>query len=312
MAEVFGLTLNAVSTLLIYIAIGYFLRRHHDLPDEAGHVLSLLCTLLFSPAYSIINLSRNFTLDVIGEKMLIVGYGVLFTIAAFGLSYFLSKPFAKDRNEHNSLIYAFAIPNFGYFGYPVIQAVFGDAMLADIMVFVIPLSFATNSIGYVLFMQGKKIPWKTVLISPLVLSVFAGALIGISGIPLPPMVEGILTGLGNCMSPASMLLAGFMLGKFPLNKLLTGKRPYYLSAVRLLLIPLIFGAVLWITGIRGIYLMLPLLITGLPLGMNLVVYPESQGLERIATDNAKLCFISYLLSVLVLPVTFAILAYLTQ
>lgn len=312
MAEVFGLTLNAVGTLLIYIAIGYFLRRHHDLPDEAGHVLSLLCTLLFSPAYSIINLSRNFTMDVIGEKMLILGYGVLFVFAAFGLSYLLSKPFSKDKNEHNSMIYAFAIPNFGYFGYPVIQAVFGDAMLADVMVFVIPLSFATNSIGYVLFMQGRKIPWKTVLISPMVLSVFIGAIIGISGLQMPPMVEGILTGLGNCMSPASMLLAGFMLGKFPLNKLLTGIRPYCLSAVRLLLVPLIFGAILWFAGIRGLYLMLPLLITGLPLGMNLVVYPESQGQERIASDNAKLCFISYLLSVAVLPITFAVLAYLTQ
>ena len=310
MAEVFGLTLNAVSTLLIYIAIGYFLRRHHDLPDEAGHVLSLLCTLLFSPAYSIINLSKNFTMDVIGEKLLILGYGVIFVFAAFGLSFLFAKPFAKDKMEHNSMLYAFAIPNFGYFGYPVIQAVFGDAMLADVMVFVIPLSFATNSIGYVLFMQGKKIPWKTVLISPLVLSVFVGAIIGISSIQMPPMVEGILTGLGNCMSPASMLLAGFMLGKFPLGKLLSGWRPYALSAVRLLAVPLVFGLVLWVIGVRDLYFMLPLLITGLPLGMNLVVYPESMGQERIASDNAKLCFISYLLSVAVLPVTFALLSYL--
>lgn len=312
MAEVFNLTLNAVGILLIYISIGYFLRRHHDLLDEAGHVLSLLCTLLFSPAYSIVNLSGNFTMDVIGEKLIIFGYGILFVLAVFGVSILLSKPFSKDSNERRSLIYAFAIPNFGYFGYPVIQAVFGDAMLADVMVFLIPLSLATNSIGYVLFMQGKRIPWRTVLISPMVLCVFVGAAIGISGVQLPPMLQNVLSALGNCMSPASMLLAGFMLGKFPLKKLLSGIRPYYLSAVRLILIPLLFGAALWFSGLRDTFLMLPLLVTGLPLGLNLVVYPESQGQERIASDNAKLCFISYLLSLILLPVTFSVLSYLTQ
>jgi len=164
MLEVFFLTLFAVSTLLIYISIGYFLRRHHDLPDDAGHVLSLLCTLVFSPSYSIINLSKNFTADVIGEKMVILGYGVVFVAVAFGLAFLLSKPFCKDKAEHSSLIYAFSIPNYGYFGYPVIQAVFGDAVLADVMVFLIPLSFATTSIGYVLFMSGKRIPWRTILL----------------------------------------------------------------------------------------------------------------------------------------------------
>ena len=56
--------------------------------------------------------------------------------------------------------------------------------------------------------------------------------------------------------------------------------------------------------------MLPLLVAGIPLGLNLVVYPESQGHEKQASDNAKLCFISYLLSLLVLPCTFALLSQL--
>ena len=49
------------------------------------------------------------------------------------------------------------------------------------------------------------------------------------------------------------------------------------------------------------------LVAGIPLGLNLVVYPESQGYEKQASENAKLCFVSYLLALLVLPCTFAIL-----
>lgn len=310
MLEVFGLTFGKVGMLLIFIAIGYFLRRHHDLPDDAGHVLSLLCTLLFSPAYSIANMSKSFTLEVLGENTLLIGYGVLFVLVAFCISFLLSKPFAKDRIERNSLIYAFMIPNFGYFAYPVIEGVFGQAILADVMIFLIPLSLATNSFGYALFVGDKKIPWKKIFLSPMMVCLVIGMVLGLTGIKLPSFVDNALTAAGSCMSPCAMLLAGFMMGKFPLKNLLTGWRPYVYSAIRLILIPVIFGVLLFALGMEGQYFMLPMLIAGIPLGLNLVVYPESQGHEKQASENAKLCFVSYLLALAVLPCTFAVLTYL--
>ena len=139
-----------------------------------------------------------------------------------------------------------------------------------------------------------------------------GAVIGLSGITLPNVVSGALASAGSCMSPCAMLLAGFMMGKFPLKNLLTGWRPYVYSAIRLIAIPVIFGCILLLCGMKGQYLMLPLLVAGIPLGLNLVVYPESQGHEKQASENAKLCFVSYLLALAVLPCTFAILTYLIQ
>ena len=307
MFEVFQLTFSKVGMLLIFIGIGYFLRRHHDLPDDAGRVLSLLCTLVFTPAYSITNLSKNITMDVLAEKARLVGFGIVFVLAAILLAYGLSKPFARDKIQRNSLVYAFAIPNYGYFGYPVIEGVFGSAVLADVMVFLIPMSLTTNSFGYSLFVGDGKVPLKKVLLTPMVISLGIGVAVGLSGVTLPPFIDSALKGLGGCMSPCSMLLAGFMLGKFPLKDLLKGWRPYVYSAIRLIGIPLIFGAILMLCNIKGQYLMMPLLVAGIPLGLNLVVYPESQGYEKQASENAKLCFVSYLLALLVLPCTFAIL-----
>ena len=308
MFEVFQLTFSKVGMLLIFIGIGYFLRWHHDLPDDAGRVLSLLCALVFTPAYSITNLSKNFRMEVLGEKAMLVGYGILFVLVAILLSYLLSRPFAKNKIERNSLVYAFAIPNYGYFGYPVIEGVFGSAVLADVMVFLIPMSLTTNSFGYSLFVGDGKVPLKKVLLTPMVISLGIGIAIGLSGVVMPPFVDSALKGLGGCMSPCSMLLAGFMLGKFPLKNLLTGWRPYAYSAIRLILIPLIFAGILALCGMQGTYLMMPLLVAGIPLGLNLVVYPESQGHEKQASENAKLCFVSYLMALLVLPCTFAILS----
>lgn len=307
MLEVFGLTISKVGMLLIFIGIGYFLRWHHDLPDDAGRVLSLLCTLVFLPAYFITNMSKNVTMDALGEKTLLVGYGGLFVLCAIGLAYLLSKPFGRSRMERNSLLYAFSFPNYGYFGYPVIEGVFGSAVLADAMVFLIPTSLIAHSFGYALFVGDGKVPIKKVLLTPIVISELTGIVIGLSGLVLPPFIDSALKGLGSCMSPCSMLLAGFMLGKFPLKKLLTGWRPFVYSAIRLIAIPLIFGTVLVLLGAKDQFLMMPLLIAGIPLGLNLVVYPESQGHEKQASDNAKLCFVSYLLALFVLPFTYAIL-----
>ena len=74
MTDIFLTTLSKVSVLLIFIGLGYLLRRSGKLPDNAGRVLSLLTTLVFSPAYTIKNLSTSLTMDKIGSQMLLIGY----------------------------------------------------------------------------------------------------------------------------------------------------------------------------------------------------------------------------------------------
>ena len=310
MFEVFQLTFSKVGMLLIFIGIGYFLRHYHKLPDDAGRVLSLLCTMVFLPSYLIYNMSKNFTQEMLGENALLLGYGVLFAIVSYALAFLLAKPFAKNRIQKASLVYAFALPNYGYFGYPVIEGVFGSAVLAKAMIFLIPLSLSNYSFAYALFSSDKKIQWKKILLSPMLLGLLIGIALGLSGIQLPGFITSALSGASNCMSPCAMLLAGFLLGKLPLKELLSGWQPYVYSAIRLIGIPVIFAAILLLTKMQGQYLMMPLLIAGIPLGLNLVVYPESQGFEKQAFDNAKICFMSYLLSLLVLPCTFSLLAVL--
>ena len=64
--------------------------------------------------------------------------------------------------------------------------------------------------------------------------------------------------------------------------------------------------VLFLLGVRGMYLALPVMILAMPLGLNLVVFPESMGID--ASDNAKMCFVCNLLTIAVLPFVFALLS----
>ena len=310
MLDVFLLTLDNVGTLLIYISVGYLLRRKNLLPENAGKILSLLCVMIFTPAYYILNISKSMRLDVLLENTKLVGWGVGFIIVAIILGKVLAKPLSRTPMENSSLTYAFTFPNYGYFGYPVIEGVFGQAALGNFMIFAIPTSLMCSSYGYMQFRKNERFRIRNMLKTPLVVSLIIGVVVGLTGIKLPGIVTGVLNGAKNCMSPCSMLLGGFMLGKFPLKQLFSGVRPYYLTAIRMLGIPAVLGGVLYLCGVRGDYLFWPLVLACLPLGLNLVVYPESLGYEKEAADNAKLCFISYVLSLAVLPCLFAFLQWL--
>ena len=307
MLEVAGLTVEKVFMLLMFIAAGYILRKSVKLPDNAGKVLSALSATIFCPAYNIRNLWNNFTVAKIGENALVMGYGLLFTLIAIGVALVLARLLGKPGMERRSLSYAFAIPNYGYFGYPVIEGVFGTEFLSQVLVFIVPLSIATNTYGYLLFTPNGKISWKRIF-NPLTVGVLIGMVLGLSGIPMPGVVDDVLGGAGDCMSPAAMLLAGFVLGAFPIGKLLSSVRAYVLSAIRLVGIPALFFGALWLCGARGIWLLMPLTVFAMPLGLNLVVYPESQGMD--ASDNARMCCVSYLMAIAVLPPIFGLLSIL--
>jgi len=310
MLEVGLLTLKNVGILLIFMLLGYILYHSGKFPVEAPKVISTLTTTLFLPAYTISSLAQNFTPDKIGQQAALLGYGVIFIFAAIGLGLLLSKLLGKDPYDRHSLAYAFTFPNYGYFGYPVIAGVFGAQTLSDVMIFTIPTAIACQTYGYILFSPEKKINWKKVFMTPSILAVFIGSAIGLSGIRLPAFCIDVLDTAGGCMSPASMLLGGFLLGKFPIKSLLSSFRAYLLSAIRMLGIPLVFGLVLYFLGLREQYFLFPLLIVTLPLGLNLVVFPESYGLEEVATGNARICFVSYLLALILLPLSFALITYL--
>ena len=306
MSNVFLTTLSKVSVLLIFIGLGYLLRSAKKLPDNAGRVLSLLTTLVFSPAYTIKNLSASLTMEKIGSQAVLIGYGAVIVLATIGLAFVLAKPLARNDFERRSYIYAFSIPNFGYFGYPLVEGVFGSEVLSQLMIFCLPMTIACNTFGYLLFVKNGRLTIKDILKMPVIVSVFIGMAIGLSGLKLPPLVTDVLITAGNCMSPASMLLAGFVLGGFPLKALFKGGRSYMMSAFRLVGIPALVGGVLFLLGIRGMYLALPVMILAMPLGLNLVVFPESMGID--ASDNAKMCFVCNLLTVCVVPFIFALLS----
>lgn len=324
--ELFFTTLQQVAVLLIFIFIGYFFRKKELITESGKKVLSKLLVCLFAPCYTAMSLSKIINVKEIVEYLTLILAGVGLTFVLIFLGLLLSKPLAKERLQRNILSYAFAFSNIGYFGYPVVAAIFGEVMRAQMMLFCLPMSVAINTYGYYVLTSGAGRDTDTqkrslkqtlsVLIAPPMLGFYAGIALGLlsSGFnfTLPKILTDVLTIAGNCQSTPAMLLTGAVLANSSLKKLFTSLRPYLIGIIRLLLMPLIIGGMfflLHLCGAKGelfiLIFRLSVIVSALPVGMNTVVYPESAGQD--STEGAQTCFISYVLALGTMPLVFMLM-----
>ncbi len=212
----------------------------------------------------------------------------------------------------------------GYFGYPVVGAVFGEPIKATMILFCIPQAIAINTYGYQVLtskitespnslvntMQNsnKKFDWKTnlrFLRSVPFIGTMLGVILGLLPFTMPQYFVNLLDMSAKCQSATAMLLTGSVLANVPFLKLFTSWKPYVVGVIRLLIIPAILGTIAYLLGIRGDLFKILMASISIPVGMNVVVYPESNGLD--STEGAKMYFISYVLALATLPVVFEVI-----
>lgn len=312
MHTIFISTLEQILILFAFIAAGYILRRTALLPESAGKVLSVLETTLFLPAMIFKNLSGNIRAEKLSRHAATLGFGVLFLAAMLLSAFLLSFFFGKDKKHRNKYIYIFAFSNYAYFGYPILESIFGSEMLSDTVLFAIPFTIAIFTLGVYLLTgkttdeNGRKRLFPVKML-PVLAALALGITLGLAGVEIPQTVYTGVSSLAACMSPVSMILTGFVLASFRFSELFTSVKAYIVSAVRLILFPLFFGCIFLLAGLRGENLIIPIFISSMPVGMNVVVFTEANG--ESSKTNARICFISYLMSAVTVPLLFSLLEY---
>ena len=322
--ETILLIFKQVFNFLVLIFIGYVVRRKNVVGESAAQTLAKLLTWVFAPLYSVVNLSKNVSIDRVVGYITNIGWGLLFTIIFIVMANLLAKIFAKDSNEKGMFTYMFSFCNLGYFGYPFIKAVFGEQMLVEYMLFGLSSSITLSVYGYYILTKSasklneqnasKSEKRKEVIkriISPPIIGTLIGITLGLLPINKSSQtftdIVKIIEPVGNCMSPCAMILTGIVLAKSPLKDLFSSVRAYLISLVRLVGIPLVAGAIcilLKLVGVPKIVLLLAMCLSCFPAGMNVVVYPESVGLDSSA--GAKPCFISYILAIITVPIVLSL------
>ena len=306
-------TLKTVALLIFYIAIGFILGRKKIVGEGASKTLAAVLTWVVMPMYSVATLSRSVTIEKISTYGKVFVAGIIIIAICLAVCLPLSKAFAKSGYSRNIYKYLLFTPNMGYFGYPIVEAVFGQDILAMYMIFTLPTSICINTFGYMILTDknadggtksGKKDLLKRIFSLPMI-GTFVGLTIGLLPIELPEIVYDFLQPAGDCMRAIAMLLTGIVLSGLGFKTLFSSKKAYAVSIVRLIIYPIVFGGLtyaLYLLGIDKEIFILTICLTALPAGMNVVVFPESIGLS--GKEGAQACFISYVMVIVTLPLVF--------
>ena len=109
------------------------------------------------------------------------------------------------------------------------------------------------------------------------------------------------------MSPVAMLLTGMTIAQFNLREVLVIKGVYLVTALRLLVFPLLFLGAMLVFPMPETFATCAVCSLAMPLGLNTIIIPSALGKDtKVASGMAV---ISHVFSCLTIPVIFMLLHF---
>ena len=291
-----SIVLEQVGLLFIFMFCGYLFGKSKLVNYEHTKILSVLGIYMFLPCTVFNAFHTNFTLNNLTQYYMLFIVAIILLSVLVCISYFASGLFSKDKYERNVYKYTLIISNYGYMGYALAQGLFGEEGLLYIILFALPFSLFTYTFGYCM-LTNREITFKR-LINPAIISIMVGAVFGILNLEIPFVIETFIKKSSNCMAPVSMLLTGITLSEFNIKELVSDKKVYIVSVVRLILIP---GVVLVILRpfLDESIVRTAVLLCAMPCGLNTIIFPKLIGAS--CRLGAKLAFVSNILALVSIP-----------
>lgn len=314
MLETFIATLNPMLQMFICILIGFVLRKTGLAPENTGTALSKVENYVFMPAQIMSTFMTYCTVQSLSENYRYSLYSILCLAVSMLMGVPLSNLFSKDGKNRGVYRYALVFANFGFLGNSVVPQILGAEYLYPYLLFTLPI----NTWAY-LWGMGQMVPAEGVkenplkrLLNPVIVSLFAGALMGLTGIAklLPAFVTTTLGNLSSCMGPVAMILSGFIIGGFDLKELLSDKKVYGMTVLRLTVLPAVLLAVVWLFGADLRVMTMVLIAFGAALGLNTVVIPAAY--DRDTKPGAAMATVSHIAAVISIPLMYALLCALVE
>ncbi len=313
MLEVFLATLSPMLVLFSCILIGIIFTKRHLVPNDSDKVISTFENDVFIPALTIVSFMNNCTVESIKENSSLLLYSSLGLTVAFAMSIPLSYLFEKkDYYKRNIYKYALTFANSGFMGNSIIVAVLGasdSAILYKYLLYTLPMNVVTYTWGIAILTpkeKSKANPLKR-LVNPTFISLIIGASLGLSGATkyIPEFIVTTLNYFNNCMAPLAMILTGLVIGSYSIRELLSDKKIYLATLLRLLVFPTVIISVLRICGAPNGTLVMALISTATPLGLNTVVFPAAYGGDT--HTGAAMAVVSHTLCVITIPIMYTLL-----
>lgn len=295
----YKIILNQILILFIIIAVGYVGAKKNIINEELNKGLSKILVNITLPFLIVSSYNFKFSIEM-GYNSIILLFIVFFTMA---FSIIISKFLFRKYNvkEQQVLRFVAVFSNCAFMGYPVVSSIYGKEGLFYSSIYNIIFILFLWTFGVFLFTENKdKINWKNILLNPGIVATVIGIIIFIFSIKLPIVIQGTLTMVGSMTIPISMLVIGSSLSKIKIKDMTSGIHIYYVSLIRLIILPILLIVILKPLNIAPIIKGTAVLLTAMPgAAFTTILASINDGDVELAS---RIVLISTLLSSITIPI----------
>lgn len=281
--------------MFLYMLVGLVLSKTGKLSEQGSKDLASILICLILPAVIIKSFCESFS----AEKLVLFCISTLLSAVALGICMLIARlVFQKAPIDFFSASFS----NAGFMGIPLVQALYGVEAVSYLVGYIALLNLLQWGHG-LRVLTGKRIRLnlKTVLTNPLLIAPFIGLFLFCAGLgdKLPGPVSTAISGIAGTNGPVAMIVLGCYLAKSDLKSLFLTGRQYFLSAMRLVLIPLAVMVVLAFLPVDRTIRLAVFIASAAPVGANVAVYSQLYDLDYpYACQSVAL---STILSIVTMP-----------
>lgn len=231
--------------LLILVGAGCFklqLLSKETVSQISGLVLKVVNPIVIFMAYQ-----REFQAELVRN----LGWTFLLSVIAYAVAMIVAYLCIREKEGRETVIERFSCiySNCGFMGIPLVKSMFDYEGVFYLTAFLTVFNALVWSHG-VMQMSGEKSlkSLVKVLKSPAIIAIILGMIFFFVQIPLPGVLSETLDSLGNLNTPLAMIVAGATIIQTDLLKTFRKPRVFYISFVKLVLIPVL---------ITGLFLVIP-------------------------------------------------------
>lgn len=296
----------AVQVVILYLIafVGFFADKSKIfVRADATKLVDLIFNLILP--FAIINsfLSMERTKEHIRGLIVSVLLAALTHLFAIAVTFlcFRKRPKAERGVYH----YAIVFSNAAFLALPLAQSVVGEEGVFYSSCYVAVFNVLAFTYGISRISAGKaKINLKSLFLNPGSVSVLIGIPLFLLQVKLPDFLLDTMARVGACNSPMAMIVFGTFLANCNFKNFFVKKEVYFVSFLRLILIPVIMLFVFKLIGVSGNMLIALTISASAPVATNTAMYAAKY--ENDTALSSELVGQTSIFSIATMPVIVAL------
>lgn len=298
------ITAEKILALFIMLCFGAAGNKFGLLDKEREKMLSNLLINLIMPVTFFMSFQQEF--DPAKFKGLLITFGIaaLAHLIPIAIGHFFYKESPDTQWEIDR--YCCTYGNCAFIGIPLIQNILGYEGVFYVTAFITVFNVLVFTHGVRLIGgSGVKIDLlHSIVLNPIFIGIGLGLVCYLCRFMLPAVIQDPLRTIANCNTPIAMLVAGSALTGTDFRAILRSARTYTVSAVRLLITPVIMVLICTMLHIEQNVALSTIICAGAPVGTMATVLAVQY--DKDAAYSSGLFAFTTIICIITLPIVVAI------